>query len=93
MLRRSDIASLGKRFAWFTLRAEDVFLVDCHDTATSRVRKFMTVHIRLGGSKINQQVEPTLRMMNLLGHDFRALCLFEARHSLQTDIPIAVFSQ
>ncbi|KAG3000825.1 hypothetical protein PC118_g96 [Phytophthora cactorum] len=95
LLRRSEIASLGKKFGWFALRAEDVSLLDYHGSATVRAQEATSVHIRLRGSKTNQQGEPTLRMLNRSGHAFLcpvfgALCLFKARSSLPAIIPVAV---
>ncbi|EGZ23422.1 hypothetical protein PHYSODRAFT_486509, partial [Phytophthora sojae] len=94
LLRRSEIASSGKKFAWFALKAEDGAVLDINGLLA---REASSVHIRLRGSKTNQRGTPTLRVLNRSGHNFLcpvfgALYLMQAHRVLPLDIPAAVFT-
>ncbi|KAE9182251.1 hypothetical protein PF005_g22569 [Phytophthora fragariae] len=97
LLRRSEIASSGKKFAWFALKAEDVAVLDINGLPANTAREASSVHIRLRGSKTNQRGTPTLRVLNRSGHNFLcpvfgALFLMQAHRGLPLDIPAAVFT-
>ncbi|OWZ06216.1 LOW QUALITY PROTEIN: hypothetical protein PHMEG_00021560 [Phytophthora megakarya] len=87
---------LGKKFAWFALKDQDIAVLDRHGAATTRSNCAVSTHIRLIGSKANQRGPPTLRMMNRSGHAFLcpifgALCLLKSRQSCPPWIPAALF--
>ncbi|KAE9161338.1 hypothetical protein PF004_g30859 [Phytophthora fragariae] len=96
LLRQSEIASKGKKFAWFALRAVDIAIFNSAGATTHIAHEATSVHIRLTGSKTNQCGAPTLRMLNRSGYPFLcpvfgALCLLKPRRALPHEIPAAVF--
>jgi integrase len=94
LMRRSEIAARGTKFSWFALKASDIAVTDATGAITKNARLTTTVHIRLRGSKTNQQ--GSQRLLNRSGHPFLcpvfgALCLLRARANLPGEIPAAMF--
>ncbi|OWZ04419.1 LOW QUALITY PROTEIN: hypothetical protein PHMEG_00023683 [Phytophthora megakarya] len=92
LLRRSEIAAQGKTFQWFSLRNEDVAILDKNDQPTIEPEHAEKVAIRLRGSKTNQNGSPTLRMLTRSGHAFLcpvfgAICLKQYRGDLPPSGP------
>ncbi|KAJ8575497.1 hypothetical protein ON010_g3715 [Phytophthora cinnamomi] len=96
LLRRSDIAARGKTFRWFTLRDEDVAVLDDSGQPTYKPEAAKFVAIRLRGSKTSQHGPPTDRVLSRSGHPFicpvfGSLCLKHFRGPARTQSSIAEF--
>ncbi|OWZ06513.1 hypothetical protein PHMEG_00021219 [Phytophthora megakarya] len=75
-------------FAWFSLKAEDIALLDWHGKATNTTRHAVSMAIRLKSSKANESGQPGLRMLNrsglsLLRPEFGAVWLRSGKHRIQ----------